>query len=314
MFCKTALRELPSSPPSDSTDSNYNEHLKAIGRTIDLVSPIESWQDNWLFQKKKTNRSQPDAIAMLVPSSNTYYKALIGDRDVEDTSDLSECSSTKSDEEIDKELMEAINNVVPRIHKFSEYNAKDNQGVTNDATQFGKVDEIDKACQAKTNIKKNTIIYDHFDKEDNKKLQISEKKTVKNKNDKREQNKNKSSSALIMREESKTKQKSKDIVEYDERIITAIGNFAQENIKMHPEKSSNQKNAVDKNEDQRESEYTEHYDTVIQRHLDSLTINICCGESETDNETKKLTEEEFRKSEKNSTEKQKRYNSRNIFL
>lgn len=57
---------------------------------------------------------------MLVPSSSADFKALIGDKDAEDTSDLSECSSAQSDEEIEKELIEAINNVVPRSPRISE--------------------------------------------------------------------------------------------------------------------------------------------------------------------------------------------------
>lgn len=57
---------------------------------------------------------------MLVPSSSADFKALIGDKDAEDTSDLSECSSAQSDEEIEKELIEAINNVVPRSPRMSE--------------------------------------------------------------------------------------------------------------------------------------------------------------------------------------------------
>lgn len=52
-----------------------------------------------------------------MPNPSADFKALIGDKDAEDTSDLSECSSAQSDEEIEKELMEAINNVVPRSPK-----------------------------------------------------------------------------------------------------------------------------------------------------------------------------------------------------
>ena len=83
---------------------------------IGLVSPVESWEENWLFQKKRV-QTQADPVAMLVPNPSADYKALIGDKDAEDTSDLSECSSAQSDEEIEKELMEAINNVVPRSPK-----------------------------------------------------------------------------------------------------------------------------------------------------------------------------------------------------
>ncbi|XP_026296743.1 uncharacterized protein LOC725732 isoform X10 [Apis mellifera] len=81
---------------------------------VDLVFPVESWEENWLFQKKKVQTQQADSVAMLVPNPSADYKALIGDKDAEDTSDLSECSSAQADEDIEKELMEAISNVVPR--------------------------------------------------------------------------------------------------------------------------------------------------------------------------------------------------------
>lgn len=81
---------------------------------VDLVFPVESWEENWLFQRKKVQTQQADSVAMLVPNPSADYKALIGDKDAEDTSDLSECSSAQADEDIEKELMEAISNVVPR--------------------------------------------------------------------------------------------------------------------------------------------------------------------------------------------------------
>lgn len=81
---------------------------------MDLVFPVESWEENWLFQRRKVQTQQADSVAMLVPNPSADYKALIGDKDAEDTSDLSECSSAQADEDIEKELMEAISNVVPR--------------------------------------------------------------------------------------------------------------------------------------------------------------------------------------------------------
>lgn len=98
-------------PSQDSEDSQ--DEVETPTTHMGLVSPIESWEENWLFQKKRV-QTQADPVAMLVPNPSADYKALIGDKDAEDTSDLSECSSAQSDEEIEKELMEAINNVVPR--------------------------------------------------------------------------------------------------------------------------------------------------------------------------------------------------------
>lgn len=102
----------------ESSDDSQDEPDTPTPR-IGLVSPVESWEENWLFQKKRI-QSQADPVAMLVPNPSADFKALIGDKDAEDTSDLSECSSAQSDEEIEKELMEAIHNVVPRSPRGRE--------------------------------------------------------------------------------------------------------------------------------------------------------------------------------------------------
>jgi len=281
---------------------------------MDIVSPIESWEDNWLFQKKRNSRSQPDAVAMLVPSSNAYYKALIGDRDAEDTSDLSECSSTKSDEEIEKELMEAISNVIPRTPRISESDATNDQ-IENyqegtSKTQFEK-DKVD-TCQVIKKTEKNATVCESYDeKNDEKHLKTSEKKTAKREDDKEKQNENSFILITIAKGNDEAKEKSKDTDECSKKITATVESSVQKEIKMKSEKSSERsdrgENVVDENEEQRESEYTEHYDTAIQRHLDSLTkIEVCSGESETIDETRKMTEEQLRKSETNSIEQSER--------
>ncbi|KAF3425127.1 hypothetical protein E2986_12824 [Frieseomelitta varia] len=105
--------------PSQESDSQDEPDTPRTH--IGLVSPIESWEENWLFQKKRIQTQRADPVAMLVPNPSADFKALIGDKDAEDTSDLSECSSAQSDEEIEKELMEAINNVVPRSPRKKEF-------------------------------------------------------------------------------------------------------------------------------------------------------------------------------------------------
>ncbi|CAK9813792.1 hypothetical protein ANTQUA_LOCUS7767, partial [Anthophora quadrimaculata] len=105
-------------PSQESEDSQDEPDTPTTH--IGLVSPVESWEENWLFQRKRV-QTQADPVAMLVPNPSADFKALIGDKDAEDTSDLSECSSAQSDEEIEKELMEAINNVVPRSPKRRDY-------------------------------------------------------------------------------------------------------------------------------------------------------------------------------------------------
>ncbi|XP_018402338.1 PREDICTED: uncharacterized protein LOC108779406 isoform X2 [Cyphomyrmex costatus] len=310
-------RELPSPSPSSSSDSsdlNRNEYppvrtkRHAAGHIMDIVSPIESWEDNWLFQKKRNSRSQPDAVAMLVPSSNAYYKALIGDRDAEDTSDLSECSSTKSDEEIEKELMEAINNVIPRTPRISESDVTNNQienrqeGISK--TQFEK-DKVD-TCQAIKKTEKNATVCENYNgKYYEEHLNALEKNTAKREDDK--ENRNESPLIIVVEEDDGAKEKPKDTAKCGEKTTAiAVESFVQKEVKMKSEKSSERsdrgENVTDENEEQRESEYTEHYDTAIQRHLDSLTkIEACSGESETTDGTRK-TDEQLRKSETNSIE------------
>jgi len=177
------VQKLPSSLSSSSldfSDLNLNKHssikkrrhLSHDSHMVELVSPLESWEDNWLFQKKRISWSQPDAIVMLIPNSNTCYKPLIGDRNAEDTSDLSECSSTKSDEESEKELIEAINNVVSSMPNYKEGN--------NQEYSIVMQSEKDDICnETKLNIEKNAAICKNFNKTNNKKyLEIFEKKKL----------------------------------------------------------------------------------------------------------------------------------------
>ncbi|KAL6256395.1 hypothetical protein P5V15_012508 [Pogonomyrmex californicus] len=327
-------RELPSPSPSsasDSSDLNHNEYppvrtkRHAATCTMDIVSPIESWEDNWLFQKRKTSRSQPDAVAMLVPSSNADYKALIGDRDAEDTSDLSECSSTKSDEEIEKELMEAINNVIPRTPRISECETASNytdcnQEETDIATQLER-DEVD-TCQVtetKTKTNERVIVGEYLNgknrEEHLKSSEISEEKPVKYEDDKGKQNEKSSASITVAKQEDKAKEETKKI---DEKTIAIMVESSAQKEAKTPEKSSERSDRgenIDENEEQRESEYTEHYDTAIQRHLDSLTkVEVYSGESETVDRTRKTTDEQLRKSENNSTDEQSKRSETEVQL
>lgn len=252
---------------------------------------------------------------MLVPSSNADYKALIGDRDAEDTSDLSECSSTKSDEEIEKELIEAINNVIPRTPRISECDAMNKQTENNQEgtimmQQFDK-DKID-TRQAITKTENNMTICEKNHERLPKSSEISKKKTNKDKDDKNNQNKSSFALITVAQEEDKTKEKPKDIAECDEETIaTIMDSSAHKEVKMQSEKSSEKsdqgENIANENEEQRESEYTEHYDTAIQRHLDSLTkVEVCSGENETADETRKTTDEQLGKSENYSIKESKR--------
>lgn len=55
-----------------------------------------TWEDNWLFKKRKL-KTENQSIAMLVPSPTEEIKALIGDTNADETSDMSENSDDESD-------------------------------------------------------------------------------------------------------------------------------------------------------------------------------------------------------------------------
>ena len=95
-----------------SQESSDSDNENSESNHVDVISQVESWEENWLFQKKKMQtRSEP--VVMLVPNPSAEFRALIGDKDAEDTSDLSECFA-QSDEEIEQELQAVIENVIPK--------------------------------------------------------------------------------------------------------------------------------------------------------------------------------------------------------
>ncbi|CAK1601584.1 unnamed protein product [Parnassius mnemosyne] len=77
----------------DNEDRDFDEISSSDIQAVD-----GSWEENWLFQKKKIKTIQSVPVPMLVPNSNTEYRALIGDRDAEDTSDLSDNASDAEDQ------------------------------------------------------------------------------------------------------------------------------------------------------------------------------------------------------------------------
>lgn len=98
----------------ESSDNDSEEDERDSSHYVDVIANVDSWEENWLFQKRRIqSRSEP--VAMLVPKPSEDYRALIGDKDAEETSDLSDLSSSalQSDEEIEREL-NAINSVIPK--------------------------------------------------------------------------------------------------------------------------------------------------------------------------------------------------------
>ncbi|XP_026320113.1 uncharacterized protein LOC113230412 isoform X2 [Hyposmocoma kahamanoa] len=73
---------------SDNADREFDEVSCSDIQAVD-----GTWEENWLFQKKKIKSLQSVPVPMLVPNSNTEYRVLIGDRDADDTTDLSDNAS-----------------------------------------------------------------------------------------------------------------------------------------------------------------------------------------------------------------------------
>ncbi|OXU29168.1 hypothetical protein TSAR_006036, partial [Trichomalopsis sarcophagae] len=82
----------------DEIDTSY-------AKTLSLP---HSWKENWYFRKRNSNGTKA-AVSMFVPNSNAEYRALIGDKDIDETSDLSEYS-TYSDDEVETDLALTIKN------------------------------------------------------------------------------------------------------------------------------------------------------------------------------------------------------------
>ncbi|XP_068083392.1 uncharacterized protein [Anabrus simplex] len=76
-------------------DAVEEEAERSSPLPTDLINPVESWEENWLFQRRRLKNGgapQPMPVPMLVPNPSEDYRALIGDRDAEEISDLSDCS------------------------------------------------------------------------------------------------------------------------------------------------------------------------------------------------------------------------------
>lgn len=78
------------------TDNEVREFDDVSGSNLQAVDG--TWEENWLFQKKKIKTIQSVPVPMLVPNSNTEYRALIGDRDADDTTDLSDNASDSEEQ------------------------------------------------------------------------------------------------------------------------------------------------------------------------------------------------------------------------
>lgn len=106
------------------------KHLFSDSSTADpddqgiCSSTMDSWEDNWLFQKKRIHHMSgsnnyhhhPVPVPMLVPNPCEVARPLIGDREADETSELSDYSNSALDE-----LLEICNYNIYLSHYHSRY-------------------------------------------------------------------------------------------------------------------------------------------------------------------------------------------------
>lgn len=113
------------SSPSSTADEDEEENLSLsrkdanIHVSMEVISNVDSWEENWLFQKKRLktagmNHSMP--VPMLVPNPSEEYRVLIGDVDADETSDLSECSDSALED-----LLDGPDKNASSLHSESEH-------------------------------------------------------------------------------------------------------------------------------------------------------------------------------------------------
>lgn len=76
-----------------------------------------TWEDNWLFKKRKL-KTENQSIAMLVPSPTKEIKALIGDKNADETSDLSENSDDEDETDGKKAMFTNTLLIQPKTHEI----------------------------------------------------------------------------------------------------------------------------------------------------------------------------------------------------
>ncbi|XP_059615999.1 uncharacterized protein LOC132261281 isoform X2 [Phlebotomus argentipes] len=84
---RVPLPDLSAASSEGTVEDNSSEIASTVGTE-------GTWEENWLFKKRKVKTdTNSTAIGMLVPSPTEEVKALIGDKNVDEVSDLSEAGS-----------------------------------------------------------------------------------------------------------------------------------------------------------------------------------------------------------------------------
>ncbi|XP_043475500.1 uncharacterized protein LOC122507052 isoform X2 [Leptopilina heterotoma] len=263
----------------DSSDENQEQSVH------DHITPLESWEENWLFQKRKM-QIRSDPVSMLVPYPSEDYRALIGDKNVEDIS---------SDDEIEHELKFVISsatessdneeaNVMEKLS--STFLGAFENGIEKLSTTFGGDQFFENGIEMEDNIefkkgdnseckKENEFECKTEDNDECKAGDNFECEKEDNFHCKKKENFDYEKGDNFKFVKENNFQSKKENFEYEKKE-----NFEckkkEENFKSKQnEMFFNEKNETEEmsaeDQVQQESEYTEHFDTATQKHMDSLT-------------------------------------------
>lgn len=106
---------LPDFSTMDSGESTADEMSSSRSTT----GTEGTWEENWLFKKKKLKAENSGSLAMLVPSPTQEVKALIGDMNADEVSDLSEAEEVDQDRaEVDSSDFEEEEEVVNGLQEL----------------------------------------------------------------------------------------------------------------------------------------------------------------------------------------------------
>lgn len=90
---------------SDEDGPAASESELSVTASVEQLNPVDSWEENWLFQRRKLKTGmgtcQPVPVPMLVPNPSSDFRAMIGDVDADDMSDLSDCSDSVLEDLVD---------------------------------------------------------------------------------------------------------------------------------------------------------------------------------------------------------------------
>lgn len=85
-------------PDFSTVDSGGESTSDEMSTSRSTTGTEGTWEENWLFKKKKLRAESSGSLAMLVPSPTEEVKALIGDQNADEVSDLSEAEDVDVDD------------------------------------------------------------------------------------------------------------------------------------------------------------------------------------------------------------------------